>query len=189
MKSQKSGDVPCDPPSDCEIDMKVYRARKCKFCLQWSTSRCPWPVDDSVLSAWKGLLPWARGTLQKPVGEHCKLCVIVWQQGGFEAEYGSEAKFFSTLNTMPTEHHCFMAIRNHAIKMKIADPNCKFRLETVGGTIKEEVRTEMSTTTGLKKPSSAFVELTVYERILGKPSPSRSSMRSSMASALLGAMC
>lgn len=171
MKSQKSGDVPCDPPSDCEIDMKVYRARKCKFCLQWSTSRCPWPVDDSVLSAWKGLLPWARGTLQKPVGEHCKLCVIVWQQGGFEAEYGSEAKFFSTLNTMPTEHHCFMAIRNHAIKMKIADPNCKFRLETVGGTIKEEVRTEMSTTTGLKKPSSAFVELTVYEKDFGKAEP------------------
>ena len=95
----------------------------------------------------------------------------VWQQGGFEAEYGSEAKFFSTLNTMPTEHHCFMAIRNHAIKMKIADPNCKFRLETVGGTIKEEVRTEMSTTTGLKKPSSAFVELTVYEKDFGKAEP------------------
>ena len=62
-----------------------YKAKRCRYCKQWSTSLCPWNLDNTVLRAWSPLLPWNRGTLQKPLGETCKVCMIAarWSKGVF----------------------------------------------------------------------------------------------------------
>lgn len=54
-----------------------YKGRKCRWCHSWSFSLCPWPLTGTVLAAWDPLLPWARGTKEKPIGSCCKVCIVV----------------------------------------------------------------------------------------------------------------
>ena len=106
-------------------------------------------------------------------------CVIegsasqVWVQGGYEAEYVSEAKYQAAVQHDPTINHGFLSLRSHVIRMKQEDPNCKFRLERVAPAIKEKVRASQSRQQGLEKPETHFVLLSVYTEEYGKPDPSQ----------------
>ena len=53
------------------------QAKRCKWCKNWSSSLCPWPLQNTVLSAWSPLLPWHRGSRNKPIGDACKVCMVV----------------------------------------------------------------------------------------------------------------
>ncbi len=63
-------------PDGLELPSK-YKPLRCKFCLFWSTSTCPFQLENTVLSSWQPLLPWNRGKRDKPIGSTCKLCAIV----------------------------------------------------------------------------------------------------------------
>ena len=41
------------------------------------SDRCQWELKDTVLAAWRPLTPWARGTVEKPISDCCKVCSIV----------------------------------------------------------------------------------------------------------------
>ncbi|CAE7556732.1 unnamed protein product [Symbiodinium necroappetens] len=97
----------------------------------------------------------------------------VWVQGGYEAEYVSEAKYQAAVQHDPTINHGFLSLRSHVIRMKQEDPNCKFRLERVAPAIKEKVRASQSRQQGLEKPETHFVLLSVYTEEYGKPDPSQ----------------
>eukprot|EP00439_Symbiodinium_sp_Y106_P068934 s1213_g11.t2 len=97
----------------------------------------------------------------------------VWTQGGYEAEYGSEAKYQAAVQQDPTINHGFLVLRNHVVRMKQEDPNCKFRLERVAPTIKEQVKASQSRQQGLEKPETHFVLLANYTEEFGKPEPSQ----------------
>lgn len=66
-----------EPPLTPDDFPDKYRPLRCKFCKMWSTSLCPWCLDNTPLSSWYPVLPWARGKRDKPIGDRCKLCVIV----------------------------------------------------------------------------------------------------------------
>ena len=75
LKRRLPTDAPPEVPEGCDLP-EAYKARKCRFCCEWSTARCPWELKGSILEAWSPLLPWARGTKTKPSGEICKVCLI-----------------------------------------------------------------------------------------------------------------
>ena len=97
----------------------------------------------------------------------------MWTQGGYEAEYGSEAKYQAAVQQDPTINHGFLVLRNHVVRMKQEDPSCKFRLERVAPTIKEQVKASQSRQQGLEKPETHFVLLANYTEEFGKPEPSQ----------------
>ena len=62
-------------PQDMGWDLPAgYKVKRCKFCKCWSTDLCPWPLKNSLLSAWEPLMPWQRGSVKKPVSDECKMC-------------------------------------------------------------------------------------------------------------------
>ena len=54
----------------------TYKVKRCWYCKNWSTTSCPWPLVDTNLAAWHPLLPWNRGSKDKPSGDLCKPCYI-----------------------------------------------------------------------------------------------------------------
>ena len=50
---------------------------KCRYCANWSTSKCPWNLYGTTLAMWNTNLPWAKGKPSKPVGSLCKPCAVV----------------------------------------------------------------------------------------------------------------
>ena len=65
-------------PNDMDWELpEKYKARRCRFCRCWSTDRCQWELKDTVLAAWRPLTPWARGTVEKPISDCCKVCSVV----------------------------------------------------------------------------------------------------------------
>ena len=78
-KTGKTTDVPAIP-TDLALPAE-YKAKRCRFCRQWSYSLCPWDTRGTVLKMWFPVLPWNRGTKNKPSGDGCKVCMIVsWFQ-------------------------------------------------------------------------------------------------------------
>ena len=75
-KTKTSGDHPPPPATGFELP-ENYKAKRCKYCRVWSVEECAWPLRDSVLSQWNPCVPWARGTLAKPIGDMCKPCMVV----------------------------------------------------------------------------------------------------------------
>lgn len=80
-KSVASSVAPEAPPGVDDLPVE-YKVRRCKYCKAWSTSLSPWPLTGTVLSSWSPMLPWAKGTRNKPTGECCKPCMVViwWHQ-------------------------------------------------------------------------------------------------------------
>ena len=75
----KKRGLPTDGPPEVPDGVHLcegYKPRRCKFCMVWSTAKCPWDLVGSILEAWNPLIPWARGNKDKPSGESCKVCVI-----------------------------------------------------------------------------------------------------------------
>ena len=78
-RQKRSGEKPPDNPPplpDGVILPEKYKASRCRFCMNWSTSTCPFQLMGTLLSSWDPFLPWARGKRDKPIGEVCKLCRI-----------------------------------------------------------------------------------------------------------------
>jgi hypothetical protein len=69
-----AGGAAPSPPAGVTLAV-VYNAKRCRFCLRWSTETSPTPA--ACYPAWETLVPWGRGTLMKPLGFACKLCVVV----------------------------------------------------------------------------------------------------------------
>ena len=74
-KSPAPGDEPPSVPDEVALPDK-YRALRCRYCMNWSTSTCPFELLGTLLAAWHPFLPWGRGKRDKPIGDKCKLCVI-----------------------------------------------------------------------------------------------------------------
>ena len=100
------------------------------------------------------------------------LPIQVWVQGGYEAEYLTEAKYQQAVQQDPTISHAFLRLGQHVIKMKMEDPNCKFRLERVAAAIKEKVKVSKLSQQGLAEPEMHFVTLDCYTKEFGSPDPS-----------------
>jgi hypothetical protein len=69
-----AGGAAPSPPAGVTLAVG-YNAKRCRFCLRWSTETSPTPA--ACYPAWETLVPWGRGTLMKPLGFACKLCVVV----------------------------------------------------------------------------------------------------------------
>lgn len=61
------------------------------------------------------------------------------------------------------------AIRINAVKLKIQDPNCRFRLEQTVGTFQEVIEACQIQEQGLEKPETHWVELSEYVKVHPKP--------------------
>lgn len=57
-----------------------YKPKKCRYCKIWSSEKSPWPLEGTALGAWAPLVAWARGTLEKPSSDLCRVCMIVPRQ-------------------------------------------------------------------------------------------------------------
>ena len=73
--ASKGSEVP-DIPADLDLP-KGYVAKCCKFCKKWSYGICEWVLLGTVLSQWSPYIPWGRGTREKPIGDRCKVCMVV----------------------------------------------------------------------------------------------------------------
>ena len=54
-------------------------------------------------------------------------------------------------------------VRQQLVNIKIADPNCKFRLEINAAQVLEEITTSQEKAQGLKAPSTHFVTEEAFE--------------------------
>jgi len=104
------------------------------------------------------------------MGDCCKVCYIVWNQGGYEAEYGTEDRFVRCCDSNPTLLHSFLEKRTQVVKMKRADPHCRFRVELNVGPL-QSLSTSKASTQGLEAPEVHFVELSEYEKEYGAAQP------------------
>ena len=59
------------------VETSSGRGLKCRYCANWSASKCPWSLFGTPLAMWGEKLPWARGKPAKPVGSLCKPCAVV----------------------------------------------------------------------------------------------------------------
>ena len=75
-KKETPSEQPPPIPEGLELPEK-YKPLRCRFCLFWSTSLCPYPLEGTTLQSWAPLLPWGRGKRDKPIGPVCKLCQVV----------------------------------------------------------------------------------------------------------------
>lgn len=57
------------------------------------------------------------------------------------------------------------------IKLKLQEPNCKFRLEHNLSGLRERLTTSNTQETGLKAPEMCFVELNTYQTEVGEVDP------------------
>lgn len=169
-KSPAPGDEPPSVPDEVALPDK-YRALRCRYCMNWSTSTNPFELLGTLLAAWHPFLPWGRGKRDKPIGDKCKLCVIVLDQGGFLAEFKTEDAFQKAIADNPATLHEFLAVRGKLVKLKQSNPNMRFRLEANQCTA-ESVRTSMQSETGLEEPEEFWVELSAYELEYGPADPS-----------------
>ncbi len=55
----------------------TYKAKRCRYCRKWSTQLCEWNLSGTVLGSWHPMLPWHRGSIDRPSGDLCKVCAIV----------------------------------------------------------------------------------------------------------------
>ena len=75
MKELSDANAPTPPEGFVPPD--GYKVKRCTFCQCWSLSQAPWPLQGTNLDQWHPVLPWAKGTKQKPVADLCKPCLIV----------------------------------------------------------------------------------------------------------------
>ncbi|CAK9066951.1 Uncharacterized protein (Fragment) [Durusdinium trenchii] len=92
----------------------------------------------------------------------------VWIQAGYEAEYGTHAKFGSSLEQNPTLLHAFLECRAELIRNKLADPSCKFRLESRLSQVMESINTTQVKAQGLEAPETFFVDENAFEKHFGR---------------------
>ncbi|CAK9064309.1 unnamed protein product [Durusdinium trenchii] len=92
----------------------------------------------------------------------------VWTQGGYEANYVTHAKFQAAIASDPTLLHTFLELCKELIRLKILDPNCKFRLEANLAQVMEKITTSQNRKQGLKAPKTHFVEESAFEAHFGR---------------------
>lgn len=94
----------------------------------------------------------------------------VFEQGGFQAEWATEDAFMKAVKENPSRMHDFMAVRQRLVKLKIDNPQMRFRLEANGCTL-EKVKTSLVSESGLEAPDEYWVELSAYEKKYGAANP------------------
>ena len=52
-----------------------YKCRVCKFCRVPSWAKSPLP--SGIFSQWDPLMPWQNGKRDRPLGQLCRICVLV----------------------------------------------------------------------------------------------------------------
>lgn len=72
-----SSEVPPPPPPDTVDLPESYKVKRRRYCRVWSCEKNPWPLEGTSLSGWHPLVAWSRGSITKPGGDLCKVCLIV----------------------------------------------------------------------------------------------------------------
>ena len=73
------------PPHPDNVALPAaYIPHLCKLCRTWSNTISPVPPE--AFPAFAPLIPWYKGTKERPTGHTCKICQIVYELGSWSEE-------------------------------------------------------------------------------------------------------
>ena len=102
--------VTADELANLGFDPISYIIKVCGLCGNHSASPSPFDAaEHQDVKAWGSTLPWGSGTLHKPRGEICRVCLYVFTHGGFKVIWPSIKEYIKRVKSHPEEHqeHCF----------------------------------------------------------------------------------
>ena len=120
--------IPCDPETLRKYELPAdYVAKPCQLCGGSSLDPTPFPADHPDRQHWGDLEPWGAGSKAKPLGFSHRLCLNIWNDGGFAAQYKNVDAYNKVCQADPTLNSDFMNSKKKLTAMKIANPSLRLR--------------------------------------------------------------
>ena len=136
--------------------------QRCAPCAR-TIAPAPTRCKDADCAAWKGVLPWASGSMLAPRGELCN-------HAGFCAVWPKLRDYCTHVHEVPEDHSEFRNTRAKHVEAKIRNPALILRDSTDmwPDRIVERVKARTST---MHKPQQYFMELKDFEEKHGPAKP------------------